>query len=149
MKKKLLYTIIILFGLSINAPAQGILGWPNQSEQDVIISLHIPEGAQAPALVRYALQRNKRSIPSEADFQALYNEYLQFQQKKAQLSRLAFNPANPDAHLYAGYVGVLGGFLVSYEHFITERRALMIMQQGTPAEQQPRQPQAPRVPTFR
>lgn len=152
MKKKLLLATALLFYWCTQAPAQGLLGWPNQSEQDVIRSLHIPQGAQAPALIQYALMRNKGSIPDDSAYQALYNEYLLFRQRKEQLCRLAFDPSNPNGPLYAGYAGAVNGLLVAYEHFITERNALMIMQQGSPAASQAPQQQSPQAaqnPTYR
>ena len=152
MKKKFLLATALLFYWCGYAPAQGLLGLQNQSEQDVIRSLHIPQGAQAPALIQYALMRNKGSIPNDSAYQALYNEYLLFRQRKEQLCRMAYDPANPNGPLYAGYAGSVNVLLVAYEHFITERNAMMIMQQGSPTASlapQQQSPQATPAPVYR
>lgn len=104
-----------------------------QAEQQFIASLQIPPGAQAPALIRYALLRKQGIMPSDADYQALCNEYVIYKQKTRQFASMAVNVNDPNYATYIQYMLAIGMMLTHHEQFMGERKAQMILQQGMPA----------------
>lgn len=104
-----------------------------QAEQQFIASLQIPPGAQAPALIRYALLRKQGIMPSDADYQALCNEYVIYQQKTRQLAAMAVDVNDPNYATYIQYMVAIGMMLSHHQQFMGERKAQMILQQGMPA----------------
>lgn len=104
-----------------------------QAEQQFIASLQIPPGAQAPALIRYALLRKQGIMPSEADYLALCNEYALYQQKTRQLAAMAVDVNDPNYATYIQYMVAIGMMLSHHQQFMGERKAQMILQQGMPA----------------